>query len=164
MTLQMCARLAVPTIVPIEFMFFMEQAASGAHLASFVHKFLEHDKSWFKLQSELTQFFARLSQAPTDSPLKEEEVQNLNLKGKCSQSYLGSGITQLVLARLGNESMEIGSLLAEIESWSDETKSAHHALAQLDPILRARSENILIASDAIDCSLDNIQTMHRLRA
>ncbi|KAH9977689.1 hypothetical protein BGW80DRAFT_1249407 [Lactifluus volemus] len=40
-------------------------------------------------------------------------------------------------ARLGNESMEIASLLAEIEPWNDETKSAHHAMAQLDPILRA---------------------------
>jgi hypothetical protein len=88
MTLQMCARLASPIIVSIEFMFLMEQAASGADLASFVHKFLEHDKSWFKLQSELMQFFARLSQTPTDSPLEEEEGQNLNLKGNCCPSYL----------------------------------------------------------------------------
>jgi hypothetical protein len=76
----------------------------------------------------------------------------------------GSGTTHLLLARLANESMDIASLLAEIESWNDETKSAHYAMAQLDPILRARSENILIASDAINCSLDNIQTMRRLRA
>jgi hypothetical protein len=88
MTLQTCARLAGPTIVSIEFMFLMEQAASGGDLASFVHRFLEHDKSWLKLKSELTQFFARLSQAPTDSPLEEEEQQNLNLKGKCCLSYL----------------------------------------------------------------------------
>ncbi|KAI0254798.1 hypothetical protein BJV78DRAFT_1279894 [Lactifluus subvellereus] len=56
----------------------LAKAGPSAHLDLFIHRFLEHEKSWYKLQSELTQFVARLSQAPTDSPLEEGQ----NLKGK----------------------------------------------------------------------------------
>jgi hypothetical protein len=51
---------------------FATQAGPDTGLASFVVQFLEHEKSWLKLQSELTQFIARLSQTPTAaSPLEE---------------------------------------------------------------------------------------------
>jgi hypothetical protein len=54
------------------------QAGPDTGLASFVDQFLEHQKSWLKLQSELTQFIARLSQTPTASPLEEGQ----DIKGK----------------------------------------------------------------------------------
>jgi hypothetical protein len=54
------------------------QAGLDTGLASFVDQFLEHEKSWFKLQSELTQFIARLSQTPTALPLEEGQ----DIKGK----------------------------------------------------------------------------------
>jgi len=57
---------------------FVTQAGSETGLALFVDQFLEHEKSWLKLQSELTQFISRLSEAPTASPLEEGQ----NLKGK----------------------------------------------------------------------------------
>jgi hypothetical protein len=57
---------------------FVPQAGSETGLALFVDQFLEHEKSWLKLQSELTQFIARLSQAPTGSPLEDGQ----NIKGK----------------------------------------------------------------------------------
>lgn len=63
---------------------FMVQAGSSAHFAPFVHKFLEHEKSWFKLQPELTQFVACLSQVSTDASLDEGQ----NLRGKRRFSHL----------------------------------------------------------------------------
>lgn len=57
---------------------FVAQTGSETGLALFVDQFLEHEKSWLKLQSELTQFIARMSQAPTASPLDEGQ----NIKGK----------------------------------------------------------------------------------
>jgi hypothetical protein len=51
---------------------FVTQVGTETGLvALFVDQFLEHEKSWLKLQSELTQFIARLSQTPTASPLEE---------------------------------------------------------------------------------------------
>jgi hypothetical protein len=47
------------------------QVGAETGLASFVDQFLEHEKSWLKLQSESTQFVARLSQTPIASPLDE---------------------------------------------------------------------------------------------
>jgi predicted component of type VI protein secretion system len=57
---------------------FVTQAGPDIGLASFVDQFLEQEKSWLKLQSELTQFIARLSQTPTASPLEEGQ----DIKGK----------------------------------------------------------------------------------
>ena len=57
---------------------FVTQAGPETGLLSFVDQFLEHEKSWLKLQSELTQFIARLSQATTASPLEEGQ----DIKGK----------------------------------------------------------------------------------
>jgi hypothetical protein len=57
---------------------FVAQEGSETGLALFVDQFLEHEKSWLKLQSESTQYIARLSQAPTASPLEEGQ----NMKGK----------------------------------------------------------------------------------
>lgn len=57
---------------------FVAQAGSETGLVLFVNQFLEHEKSWLKLQSELMQFIARQSQAPTASPLEEAQ----NIKGK----------------------------------------------------------------------------------
>jgi hypothetical protein len=54
------------------------QAGPETGLASFVDQFLEHEKSWLRLQSELTQSIARLSQTPTASPLGEGQ----DIKGK----------------------------------------------------------------------------------
>ncbi|KAH9965841.1 hypothetical protein BC827DRAFT_1264930 [Russula dissimulans] len=126
----------------VTFLDDVSNAGSDARLALFVHRYLEHEKSWLKLQSGLTQFVARLSQAPTDSPREEGE----NLK-----------------ARLSEEASRIETLLTEAESWKNEPGRIHRTLAQLYPILRARSDNASIASDAIDCSLDNIRAMHCLR-
>jgi hypothetical protein len=56
----------------------LTQAGPDTGLASFVDQFLEHEKSWLKLQFELTQFIARLSQTPTASPLEEGQ----DIKGK----------------------------------------------------------------------------------
>jgi len=126
----------------VAFLDDLANAGTDAHLALFVQRFLEHEKSWLKLQSELTQFLARLSQAPTDLPL--EEGQDLK-------------------ARLSQEASRIESLLQEAESWANVPDRVRHTLVQLHPVLRARSENASIASDAIDCSLDNIRAMRRLR-
>jgi hypothetical protein len=57
---------------------FVTQVGPDTGLVSFVDQFLEHEKSWLKLQSELTQFIARLSQTPTASPLEEGQ----DIKGK----------------------------------------------------------------------------------
>lgn len=110
--------------------------------ASFVDQFLEHEKSWLKLQSELTQFIARLSQTPTSSPLEEG---------------------QDIKARLSEEASRIESLLTNAEAWKNEPDRVRQTLAQLCTLLRARSENASIASDAMNCSLDNIRAMRRLR-
>jgi len=67
------------------------------------------------------------------------------------------------LARLSEETSKIESLLTKAEVWRDEPDRVRHTLAQLYPLLRARSDNALIASDAIDCALDNIGVMRRLR-
>jgi hypothetical protein len=68
------------------------------------------------------------------------------------------------LARLEEEASRIRSLLTEADLWRNELDRSLHTLAQLYPILLARSDNASIASDAIDCSLDNIRAMRRLRA
>jgi hypothetical protein len=57
---------------------FVTQAGPETGLASFVEQFLEHEKSWLKLQPELMQFIARLSQTPTASPLEEGQ----DIRGK----------------------------------------------------------------------------------
>lgn len=67
------------------------------------------------------------------------------------------------LARLSEEASRIKTLLTEADSWRNEVDRTLHNLAQLYPILLARSENASIASDAIECSLDNIRAMRRLR-
>jgi hypothetical protein len=63
------------------------------------------------------------------------------------------------LARLSEEASRIESLLTKTEVWRNEPDRVHHTLAQLCPLLRARSDNASIASDAIDCSLDNMRAM-----
>lgn len=68
------------------------------------------------------------------------------------------------LARLNEEASRIKSLLTEADSWGNELDRSLYTLAQLHPILLARSDNASIASDAIDCSLDNIRAMRRLKA
>jgi hypothetical protein len=60
------------------FHLFVAQAGSETGLVLFVNQFLEHEKSWLKLQSELMQFIVRQSQPPTASPLEEAQ----NIKGK----------------------------------------------------------------------------------
>jgi len=128
----------------VTFLDDVSKAGPGSLLAQFVHRYLDHEKSWLKLQSELTQFVARLSQTPTDSPREEEG--------------------QILKARLSEEASRIESLVTEAKSWKNgEPDCIHRTLAQLYPILRARSDNASIASDAIDCSLDNIRAMCRLR-
>ncbi len=69
----------------------------------------------------------------------------------------------LCLARLSEEASRIKSLLTKVEVWMNEPDRVHQTLAQLCPLLRARSDNTSIASDAIDCSLDNIRAMQHLR-
>jgi hypothetical protein len=71
-------RLSNPQRFYHGFHVFVAQAGSETGLVLFVNQFLEHEKSWLKLQSELTQFIARRSQAPTASPLEEAQ----NIKGK----------------------------------------------------------------------------------
>lgn len=66
------------SVIVVQVHLFVTQADPDTGLASFVDQFLEHEKSWFKLQSELTQFIARLSQTPTASPLEEGQ----DIKGK----------------------------------------------------------------------------------
>jgi len=127
----------------VTFLDELANATQNARLTLFMRRFLEHERSWLELQSELTQFLARLSQAPTDSPL--EEGQNLK-------------------ARLSEEASTIESLLTEAELWRNEAERVLLTLAQLYPILQARSDNASIATDAIEYSLDNIRAMRRLRA
>ncbi len=57
---------------------FATKAGPESGLSLFVDQFLEHERSWLKLQPELTQFIARLSQTPTASPLEEGQ----DIKGK----------------------------------------------------------------------------------
>lgn len=73
-------------------------------------------------------------------------------------------VRNLCLARLGEEGSRIESLLTEDELWGNESGRVRRTLAQLYPVLHARSENVSIASDAIDCSLDNIRAICRLKA
>jgi hypothetical protein len=72
-------------------------------------------------------------------------------------------VLNICLARLSEEASRIKTLLTETDSWRSEVDRTLHNLAQLYPILLARSENASIASDAIECSLDNIRAMRRLR-
>ena len=72
-------------------------------------------------------------------------------------------VLNICLARLSEEASRIKTLLTEADSWRNEADRTLHNLAQLYPILLARSENASIASDAIECSLDNIRAMRRLR-
>lgn len=71
-------------------------------------------------------------------------------------------VPDLCSARLSEEASRIGSLLTKAEVWKNEPDRVRQTLAQLYTLLRARSENASIASDAIDCSLDNIRAMRRL--
>lgn len=127
----------------ITFLDDLSNVGPETSLASFVDQFLEHEKSWFKLQSELTQFIARLSQTPAASPLEEG---------------------QDIKVRLSEEASRIESLLTKADVWKNEPDRIRQTLAQLCTLLRARSENSSIASDAINCSLDNIRAMRRLKA
>jgi hypothetical protein len=72
-------------------------------------------------------------------------------------------VPDLCSARLSEEAPKIESLLTKAEVWKNEPDRVRQTLAQLCTLLRARSENASIASDAINCSLDNIQAMRRLR-
>jgi hypothetical protein len=72
-------------------------------------------------------------------------------------------IPDLCSARLSEEASRIESLLTKAEVWKNEHDRVRQTLAQLCTLLRARSENASIASDAINCSLDNIRAMRRLR-
>lgn len=72
-------------------------------------------------------------------------------------------VPNLCSARLSEEAPRIESLLTKAELWKNEPERVHQTLAQLSTLLRARSENASIASDAINCSLDNILAMRRLR-
>ncbi|KAH9179597.1 hypothetical protein EDB89DRAFT_1922174 [Lactarius sanguifluus] len=92
-------------------------------------------RSWLQLQADLMQVVALLSQLPMPS---QENLQKLK-------------------ACLDGEASRVASLLKEVDLWNNETSSVHHTLAQLYPILRARSDNIKIASDIIECSIDSIR-------
>ena len=72
-------------------------------------------------------------------------------------------VLNICLDRLSEEASRIRTLLTEADSWRSGVDRTLHNLAQLHPILLARSENASIASDAIECSLDNIRAMRRLR-
>jgi len=72
-------------------------------------------------------------------------------------------ISDLCSARLSEEASRIESLLIKSEVLKNDPDRVRQMLAQLCTLLRARSENASIASDAIDCSLDNIRAMRRLR-
>jgi hypothetical protein len=72
-------------------------------------------------------------------------------------------VPDLCSARLSEEALRIESLLTNAELWKNEPERVRQTLAQLCTLLRARSENASIASDAINCSLDNIRAMRRLR-
>ena len=72
-------------------------------------------------------------------------------------------VPDLCSARLSEEAPRIESLLTKAELWKNEPERVHQTLAQLSTLLRTRSENASIASDAINCSLDNIRAMRRLR-
>lgn len=65
--------------------------------------------------------------------------------------------------RLSEEVPRIEYLLTKAEGWKNEPDRVHQTLAQLCTLLRARSENASIASDAIDCSLEYMRAMRRLR-
>ena len=71
-------------------------------------------------------------------------------------------VPDLCSARLSEEASRIESLLTKAEVWKNEPDRVHQTLAQLYTLLRARSENASIASDTIDCSLDNIRAMRHL--
>lgn len=71
-------------------------------------------------------------------------------------------VPDLCSARLSEEASRIESLLTKAEVWKNEPDRVHQTLAQLCSLLSARSENASIASDTIDCSLDNIRAMRRL--
>ncbi len=73
-----------------------------------------------------------------------------------------SDVLDPCLARLDKEVSRVGSLLTKAEAWKNEPDRVHQTLAQLYPLLRARSDNASMASDAIDCSLGNIRAMRRL--
>ncbi|KAH9060922.1 hypothetical protein EDB87DRAFT_1612827 [Lactarius vividus] len=113
----------------------LANAGTGTRLPQIVHQFLEHEGSWLQLQADLMQVVALLSQLPMPS---QEDVQKLK-------------------ARLDGEASRVTSLLKEIDLWKSETSSVHHTLAQLYPILRARSDNIKIASDIIEYSIDSLR-------
>ena len=72
-------------------------------------------------------------------------------------------VFDLCLGRLSEEASRIESLVTKVEVWRNEPDRIHHMLSQLYPLLRSRSENASMALDAIDCSLDNILAMRRLR-
>jgi len=72
-------------------------------------------------------------------------------------------VPDLCSARLSEETSRIESLLTKAEVWKNEPDRVRQTLAQLCTLLRSRSENASIASDAINCSLDNIRAMRRLR-
>jgi hypothetical protein len=76
---------------------------------------------------------------------------------------LMSDVLNICLARLNEEGSRIKRLLTSADSWKNEVERTLHNLGQLYPILRARSENASIASDAIEFSLDNMRAMRRLR-
>ncbi|KAI9467105.1 hypothetical protein BJY52DRAFT_1236467 [Lactarius psammicola] len=118
----------------------LAKAGTGTRLPQIVHQFLEHEKSWLQLQADLMQFVALLSQLPTPS---HEDIQKLKV---C----------------LDEEASRVASLLTEVELWNNETGGVHHTLAQLYPVLRARSDNIKIASDIIECSIDSIRVCLRV--
>lgn len=106
----------------------LAKAVTSTRLPQIVHQYLEHEKAWLQLQADLMQFVALPSQLTTPS---HEGVQKLK-------------------ARLDEEASRVTSLLMEVESWSNETGSIPDTISQLYPTLRARSDNIKIASDIIE--------------
>ncbi|KAN0132603.1 hypothetical protein V8E53_009619 [Lactarius tabidus] len=117
----------------------LAKAGAGTRLPQIVHQYLEHEKAWLQLQADLMQFIALLSQLTTPS---HEGVQNLKV-------------------RLDEEASKVASLLIEVESWSNETGGIPDTLSQLYPALLARSDNIKIASDIIECCIDSLRTTDR---
>ncbi|KAF8272085.1 hypothetical protein EI94DRAFT_416421 [Lactarius quietus] len=113
----------------------LANAGTGTRLPQIVHQFLEHEKTWLQLQADLMQFVALLSQLPTPS---QEGV-------------------QILKARLDEEASRVTSLLIEIDTWNNETGSIPDTLSQLYPALRARSDNIKIALDIIECCIDSVR-------